>query len=112
MNRTIKKQFWLNKYEVQKLEDKSRKACLSEAALVRYLIQGYEPKCEPSDKFYVALGNLIIAKKRAEIILKMLEFDKSDAALQMKSLLHMLEQVEADMEESVLVPNKLEEKWR
>ena len=112
MNRTIKKQFWLSKFEVQELQDKAGRACLTEAALVRYLIRGYEPKCEPSELFNVALGNLIATKERAQIILEKLEYDRSEAVSQMQKLVLMLEQVEADMEESMLVPEKLEQKWR
>lgn len=52
MKRTIKKQFWFNKEEAQDLQKKAKKTCLSEAALVRLLLRGYEPKEKPDDRFY------------------------------------------------------------
>ena len=42
--RTIKKQFWLSRSEVQDLQKKAKKACLSEAGLIRLLLKGYEPR--------------------------------------------------------------------
>ena len=55
MKRTIKKQFWFSRYEAQDLQKKAKKTCLSEAALVRLLLRGYEPKEKPDDRFYDAM---------------------------------------------------------
>ena len=55
MKRTIKKQFWLSRDEAQDLQKKAKKTCLSEAALVRLLLRGYEPKEKPDDRFRKAL---------------------------------------------------------
>lgn len=52
MKRNIKKQFWFNREEAEQLKKKARKACLTEAALVRLLVKGYEPKEKPDDRFY------------------------------------------------------------
>lgn len=52
MKRTIKKQFWFSRDEAQDLQKKAKKACLPEAALVRLLLRGYEPKEKPDDRFY------------------------------------------------------------
>ena len=52
MKRTIKKQFWFSRDEAQDLQKKAKKTCLSEAALVRLLLRGYEPKEKPDDRFY------------------------------------------------------------
>ena len=51
MKRTIKKQVWLNRTEARELQKKSKKACLSEAGLVRMLISGYEPRQQPDESF-------------------------------------------------------------
>ena len=40
--RTIKKQFWLSRSEAQDLQKKAKKACLSEAGLIRLLLKGIE----------------------------------------------------------------------
>ena len=42
--RTVKKQFWFSRDEAQDLQKKAKKTCLTEAALVRLLVRGYEPK--------------------------------------------------------------------
>ena len=55
MKRTIKKQFWFSRDEAQDLQKKAKKACLPEAALVRLLLRGYEPKEKPDDRFYDAM---------------------------------------------------------
>ena len=52
MNKTIKKQFWITPEDDKILKLKCEKACLSEAALMRYLIIGYEPREKPDERFY------------------------------------------------------------
>lgn len=44
MGRTIKKQFWLNSKEAEALRRNAEKTCLTETALVRLLITGFEPR--------------------------------------------------------------------
>ena len=55
MKRTIMKQFWFSRDEAKDLQNKAKKTCLSEAALVLLLIRGYEPKEKPDDRFYDAM---------------------------------------------------------
>ena len=45
--RNIQKIVRLNRKEAQELAAKAKKACLSEAGLIRLLIRGYEPKEKP-----------------------------------------------------------------
>ncbi len=69
--RTIKKQVWVNQIEAKSLLRKAKKAGLTEAALIRFLVSGYEPKEKPDDRFYEymrhmsAIGNSLnqIARK-------------------------------------------------
>lgn len=49
MKRTVKKQFWLSRDEAQELQKKAKRTCLSEAALFRLLVRGFEPKEKPDD---------------------------------------------------------------
>ena len=56
--RTIKKQFWLSRSEAQDLQKKAKKACLSEAGLIRLLLKGYEPREKPDADFYEAMKEL------------------------------------------------------
>ena len=58
MKRTVKKQFWFSKVEAQDLQKKAKKACLTEAALIRLLIRGYEPREKPDERFYDAMREL------------------------------------------------------
>ena len=58
MKRTIKKQFWLNREEAKELSRKAKKACLTEAALFRFLLKGYEPKEKPDARFYEMMREL------------------------------------------------------
>ena len=55
MKRTVKKQFWFSKVEAQDLQKKAKKACLTEAALIRLLIRGYEPREKPDAVSYTHL---------------------------------------------------------
>ena len=41
--RNIDKHIWFSRDEAQELQKKAKKACLSEGALIRLLIRGYEP---------------------------------------------------------------------
>ena len=58
MKRTVKKQFWFSREEAQELQKKSKRACLSEAALIRFLLRGFEPKEKPDERFYDAMREL------------------------------------------------------
>ena len=56
--RTVKKQFWFSRDEAQDLQKKAKKTCLTEAALVRLLVRGYEPKERPDERFYNVMRQL------------------------------------------------------
>lgn len=58
MQRTIKKQFWLNREEAKDLADKARRTCLTEAALLRLLIKGVKLKEQPGEKFFKAMEEM------------------------------------------------------
>ena len=47
--RNIQKIVRFNRKEAQDLAAKAKKACLSEAGLIRLLIRGYEPKEKPDE---------------------------------------------------------------
>ena len=53
--RNIQKIVRFNRKEAQDLAAKAKKACLSEAGLIRLLIRGYEPKEKPDDRFRLNL---------------------------------------------------------
>ena len=53
--RNVDKHIWFDRQEAQDLQKKAKKACLTEAALIRLLIRGYEPREKPDEKFYDAM---------------------------------------------------------
>lgn len=56
MKRTIKKQVWMTKAEAQDLQKKAKKECMTEARLIRMLLEGYNPPAAPDDRFYDGNG--------------------------------------------------------
>ncbi len=58
MNKRIKKQFWLSPEENAELKRKASLAGISESAVIRLLIRGYEPRKKPDERFYAAMRNL------------------------------------------------------
>lgn len=50
--------FLMNRQEAQDLQKKAKKACLTEAALIRLLLRGYEPREKPDERFYDAMREL------------------------------------------------------
>ena len=56
--RNVDKHIWFDRQEAQDLQKKAKKACLTEAALIRLLIRGYEPREKPDEKFYDAMREL------------------------------------------------------
>ena len=56
--RIIKKQFWMTKEEAAKLKEKAKRIHMTEAALIRALIAGYEPKENPGREFFDVMNQL------------------------------------------------------
>ena len=52
MEKRIKKQFWLSSEENDELKQKASLAGISESAVVRLLIRGYEPRGKTKYGFY------------------------------------------------------------
>lgn len=70
MKRTIKKQVWMNKAEAQDLQKKAKKACMTEARLIRMLLEGYNPPVALDDRFYDAMGEMRKANEGAVLYRK------------------------------------------
>jgi len=104
--RTIKKQTWMNESEAQSLSRKAKKVGMTEAALMRSLVSGYEPKSLPDDTFHdfmrqiAALGNSMnqIARKANAIGLLDAPYYKQQAEL--------VEKFELDVYERFMLPDK------
>ena len=110
--RTIKKQFWLSRIEAQDLQKKAKKACLSEAGLIRLLLKGYEPREKPDADFYEAMKELsAIGNNINQLAVKANSLGFVDAP-QLKKEAERWHKFQADMERTYLRPDKSELKWQ
>lgn len=106
MKRSIKKQVWLNRDEAQELQKKAKKACLTEASLIRTLIAGYSPKEKPDERFYEFMGELRrLSEEISKISGSMFRFG-GDEAINLSLELDKLHKFEADIEEYFLKHDK------
>lgn len=112
MRRTVKKQMWLSREEAQDFQKKAKKACLSEAALFRFLIRGYEPKEKPDDRFYDVMRELsAIGNNIHQLSAKANALNFIDAPMIAKEA-ERWHKFQADVEREVLRPGKSELKWQ
>lgn len=112
MKRTIKKQFWFSRDEAQDLQKKAKKACLSEAGLVRLLLRGYEPREKPDDRFYDVMRELsAIGNNINQLAAKANTLGFIDAP-QLKKEAERWHKFQADIERVFLRPDKSNMKWQ
>ena len=110
--RTVKKQFWFSRDEAQDLQKKAKRTCLTEAALVRLLIRGYEPKERPDERFYdvmrqlSAIGNNVNQLAAQAHTLGFVDVKKLEA----ESV--RWHKFQADVERQFLRPDKNDMKWQ
>lgn len=110
--RTVKKQFWFSRDEAQDLQKKAKKTCLTEAALVRLLVRGYEPKERPDERFYDAMRQLSsIGNNINQLEVKANALGFVDAP-QLKKEAERWHKFQADIERTYLRPDKSEMKWQ
>lgn len=110
--RGIKKQIWLSKDEAQLLQKKAKKACLSESTLVRYLINGYEPKEKPDDRFYDVMRELsAIGNNINQLSVKANAKGFIDAP-KIKEEAERWHKFQADIEKEFLRPQESNLKWQ
>ena len=111
MKRTIRKYYTMNRKEADELKKKARKACRSEAGLVRELIRGYEPREKPGEEFYYAMRNI---SKMADNLQSILNTTRG-LAVEENSLLSgeilRWRQFQADIERRFLTPEDGVAKW-
>ena len=58
MKRRVKKQFWLSPQDARELKRKAKLCGITETAVIRILLHGYEPKEKPDTRFYEAMRQL------------------------------------------------------
>lgn len=112
MKRNIKKQFWLSREEAADLQKKAKKACLTEAALLRLLLKGYEPRAKPDDRFYEVIRELSsIGNNLNQLAAKAHSLNFIDAP-KLEVEARRWGQFQLRVEQEFLQPEKKESKWR
>ena len=104
--RDIKKQTWMNKSEALSLVRKAKKAGLTEAALIRSLVSGYEPKEKPDDRFYDVMRQLsAIGNSMNQIARKANSLGFIDAT-EYERQAELLQQFQLDVRRHFILPGK------
>ena len=112
MKRNIEKHILMNKAEAQDLQKKAKKACLSEAGLIRLLIKGYEPKERPDERFYDVLRQLSsIGNNINQLAAQANTLGFVDAP-KLKKEAERWHKFQADVERQFLRPDKCDMKWQ
>ena len=112
MKKTIKKQFWFSREEAQELQRKAKKTCLSEAALIRLLLKGFEPKECPDDRFYDVMRELFaIGNNIHQLSAKANALDFIDAP-QLAREEDRWHKFQDDVEREFLRPDRSDKKWQ
>lgn len=112
MKRNIEKHILMNRVEAQDLQKKAKKSCLSEAALIRLLIKGYEPREKPDDRFYDAMRQLSsIGNNINQLAAQANTLGFVDAP-KLKKEAERWHKFQADVERQFLRPEKCDMKWQ
>ena len=110
--RTVKKQFWFSRDEAQDLQKKAKKTCLTEAALVRLLVRGYEPKERPDERFYDVMRQLSsIGNNINQLAAKAHTLGFIDVPM-LKNEANRWHRFQADIEATFLRPAESKLKWK
>lgn len=110
--RNIQKIVRFSRDEAQDLQKKARKACLSEAGLIRLLLRGYEPREKPDERFYDVMRELSsIGNNINQLAVKANALGFVDAP-QLKKEAERWHKFQADIERTYLRPDKSEMKWQ
>lgn len=110
--RSIEKHILMTKVEAQDLRKKAKKACLSEAALIRLLVKGYEPREKPDDRFYDVMKELsAIGNNLNQLTAKANTLGFVDAPL-LKKEAEKWNKFQCEVERLYLRPKKSDMKWQ
>ena len=112
MKRVIQKHILMNAKEAEELRAKAQMTCLSEAALIRLLIEGYSPREKPGEEFYKYMREMsLIGNNINQIAAKVNSLGLFDS-IQFAGEMEKLHQLEADLEEHFLVPEDRRDEWQ
>ena len=112
MKRTIEKHFLFNESEADELKRKAKIARLSEAALVRFLLNGYEPREYPDEKFFELMNEINqIGNNLGKLIARADNLEATDIQM-LRNEVKRWHDFQADVEKEFLRPNKSKLKWQ
>lgn len=112
MKRTIEKHILMTRAEAQDLQKKAKRTCLSEAALIRLLLKGYEPREKPDERFYEVMRELsAIGNNIHQLSAKANALNFIDAPA-LKKEAQRWHKFQADVERVFLRPEQSELKWQ
>lgn len=110
--RNIQKIVRFSRDEAQDLQKKAKKACLSEAGLIRLLLRGYEPREKPDERFYDVMREISsIGNNIKQLAVKANALGFVDAP-QLKKEAERWHKFQADIERTYLRPDKSKMKWQ
>lgn len=111
MNKRIKKQFWLSPSDAAELKRKAQLAGLTETAVIRLLLRGYEPKEKPDGRFYDVMRELsAIGNNINQLAAKANALGFIDAPMLRNEALRW-HQIQNEIEKAVLLPDQSKLKW-
>ena len=94
------------------LKKKAKKACLSEAGLIRLLLKGYAPKEKPDERFYEITKELCaIGNNVNQLAIKANALGFIDAATLQKEA-ERWHKFQADIERTFLRPEHSDMRWQ
>lgn len=112
MNKTVKKQFWFSPDDALDLRKKACQTCLSEAALVRLLIKGYEPKERPDERFYNLMREISVIGNNINQILLKVRNEKNVDLSELSKEVERWHKFQSRIEQEFLRPSKRDIKWQ
>ena len=112
MKRRVKKQFWLSPQDARELKRKAELCGITETAVIRILLHGYEPKEKPDARFYEDMRQLsAIGNNINQLSVKANTLGFVDAPM-LKREAQRWHKFQADIERVFLRPEKSEMKWQ
>ena len=111
MKRSIRKYYALNRKEAEELKKKAKKACRSEAGLVRELVKGYEPREKPGDEFYDAMREVSGMADRLQQILDHAKGVSAEEEQILRQEIGRWRMFQADIERRFLTPEDGIARW-
>lgn len=112
MKQRIKKQFWLSPQEAKELKRKAKLCGITETAVIRTLLRGYEPREKPDAKFYDAMRELsAIGNNINQLAIKANALGFIDVPM-LKAEAMRWHKFQADIEAVFLRPGQSNLKWQ